>query len=110
MKFSLKSLMRFSIRDMLLITVVAAAVVWSVNREMEYRAMQKEVNRLRHLYYEPLGPDPSAPKQPKNSVLNLTQTRLILPHEPTGFQLGKCQKWQKVEKPDKTRRLFKFGN
>ena len=70
MKYSLRSLMRFSIRDMLLITVVAAAVVWSVNREREYRAMQKEVFRLRHLYYgyplEPPNSPARGPNPPKN--------------------------------------------
>jgi hypothetical protein len=61
MKYSLRSLMRFSIRDMFLITVVAAVAVWSVNREREYRAMQKEVFRLRRLYY-------GFPADPPNSL------------------------------------------
>jgi hypothetical protein len=42
--------MKFSIRDLLWFTVVAAVAVWSWKREHDYRAMQTEVLRLRQLY------------------------------------------------------------
>ena len=42
--------MKFSIRDLLWFTVVAAVAVWSWKRENDYRAMQTEVLRLRQTY------------------------------------------------------------